>query len=117
MDKLAAAGVAVEKVFHFADAGPAGGLDPQRRTYRSFAAFRDPDGNQWLFQEITSRLPGRIDSKATTFASASDLAAAMRRAERAHGEHEKRTGKRDEQWADWYSEYMVADQTGAKPPL
>jgi catechol 2,3-dioxygenase-like lactoylglutathione lyase family enzyme len=117
MDKLAAAGVAVEKVFHLGDGGPAGGLDPQRRTYRSFAAFRDPDGNQWLFQEITSRLPGRIDSKATTFASASDLASAMRRAEAAHGEHEKRTGKRDEQWADWYSEYMVAEQTGAKPPL
>ena len=66
------------------------GSDPERRSYRSFASFRDPDGNGWLLQEITTRLPGRIDSSATTFASASDLAAAFRRAEAAHGEHEKR---------------------------
>ena len=115
--KLASAGVAVDKVFHLGDKGPEGGLDPQRRTYRSFASFRDPDGNQWLLQEITTRLPGRIDSKATTFASAADLAGAMRRAEGAHGEHEKRTGQRDANWSDWYAEYMVAEQSGAKLPL
>ena len=116
LDKLAASGVAVDKVFHIGDNGPAGGLDPQRRTYRSFASFRDPDGNQWLFQEITTRLPGRIDSKATTFGSASDLASAMRRAEAAHGEHEKRTGQRDANWSDWYAEYMAAEQSGATLP-
>jgi catechol 2,3-dioxygenase-like lactoylglutathione lyase family enzyme len=116
LDKVAAAGVAVDKVFHIGDNGPAGGLDPQRRTYRSFASFRDPDGNQWLFQEITTRLPGRIDTKATTFSSASDLASAMRRAEAAHGEHEKRTGQRDANWSDWYAEYMAAEQSGAKLP-
>ncbi len=116
LDKLAAAGVTVDKVFHIGDSGPAGGLDPQRRTYRSFASFRDPDGNQWLFQEITTRLPGRIDSKATTYATASDLANAMRRAENAHGEHEKRIGQRDANWSDWYAEYMVAEQTGARLP-
>jgi hypothetical protein len=116
LDKLDGAGVPVDKLFHFGDSGPADGLDPQRRTYRSFAAFRDPDGNQWLLQEITARLPGRIDSKETTFADASDLASAMRRAEKAHGEHEKRLGQRDENWSDWYAEYMVADQSGAKVP-
>ena len=116
LDQLAAAGVAVDKVFHVGDNGPAGGLDPQRRTYRSFASFRDPDGNQWLFQEITTRLPGRIDSRATTFSSASDLASAMRRAEAAHGEHEKRTGQRDANWSDWYAEYMAAEQSGAELP-
>ena len=117
MDKLGALGVAVDKVFHFGDNGPASGLDPQRRTYRSLASFRDPDGNQWLFQEITARLPGRLDPGATTFADAADLASAMRRAEKAHGEHEKRLGQRDENWSDWYAEYMVADQSGAEPPL
>jgi hypothetical protein len=69
-----------------------------------------------LFQEITSRLPGRIDSAATTFASIKDLANAMRRAEAAHGEHEKRLGKRDENWADWYAEYMAHEQSGEKLP-
>jgi catechol 2,3-dioxygenase-like lactoylglutathione lyase family enzyme len=116
LDKLDGAGVTVDKLFHFGDSGPADGLDPQRRTYRSFAAFRDPDGNQWLLQEITARLPGRVDSKETTFADASDLASAMRRAEKAHGEHEKRLGQRDENWSDWYAEYMVADHSGAKVP-
>ena len=92
------------------------GPDPEHRSYRSFASFSDPDGNGWLLQEITTRLPGRIDSAATTFASASDLASALRRAEAAHGEHEKRTGKRDENWPDWYAAYMVAEQAGTELP-
>jgi catechol 2,3-dioxygenase-like lactoylglutathione lyase family enzyme len=92
------------------------GPDPERRSYRSFASFKDPDGNGWLFQEITSRLPGRIDSATTTFASADDLANAMRRAEAAHGEHEKRTGTRDANWPDWYAKYMVAEQAGTELP-
>ncbi len=116
LDRLKAAGVTPDAVFHFGASGKAAGLDPQRKSYGSFASFRDPDGNQWLFQEITTRLPGRIDSKVTSFGSASDLAAAMRRAEAAHGEHEKRTGKRDAQWADWYAAYMAAEQSGAKLP-
>jgi catechol 2,3-dioxygenase-like lactoylglutathione lyase family enzyme len=93
-----------------------GGRDPEHRSYRSFASFSDPDGNGWLFQEITTRLPGRIDATATTFASANDLASAFRRAEAAHGEHEKRTGQRDENWPDWYAAYMVAEQAGTKLP-
>jgi catechol 2,3-dioxygenase-like lactoylglutathione lyase family enzyme len=117
LDKLTAAGVGVDEVFHLGPNGRASGVDPQHGTYRSFATFRDPDGNRWLFQEITTRLPGRIDSKATTFGSASDLASAMRRAEKAHGEHEKRTGQRDENWSDWYAEYMAAEQSGATLPI
>jgi catechol 2,3-dioxygenase-like lactoylglutathione lyase family enzyme len=92
------------------------GPDPQHASYRSFASFKDPDGNGWLFQEITARLPGRIDSAATTFASASDLANAMRRAEAAHGEHEKRIGAADPNWPDWYASYMLAEQSGAQLP-
>jgi len=92
------------------------GPDPEHRSYRSFASFKDPDGNGWLFQEITTRLPGRIDSTATTFASASDLADAMRRAEAAHGEHEKRIGAADANWPDWYAKYMAAEQAGTELP-
>jgi len=92
------------------------GPDPAHGSYRSFVSFSDPDGNGWLFQEITSRLPGRIDSAATTFASAADLANAMRRAEAAHGEHEKRTGAADRNWPDWYAKYMVAEQAGTELP-
>src|SRR5271154_6774004 len=92
------------------------GLDPEHRSYRSFASFSDPDGNGWLLQEITTRLPGRIDPATTTFASASDLANAMRRAEAAHGEHEKRVGQADPNWPDWYAEYMVREQAGTELP-
>jgi hypothetical protein len=92
------------------------GPDPEHRSYRSFASFRDPDGNGWLFQEVTTRLPGRIDPATTTFASANDLASALRRAAAAHGEHEARIGQRDANWPDWYAAYMVAEQAGEKLP-
>ena len=65
---------------------------PSMESYRSFASFGDPDGNGWLFQEITTRLPGRVAGD-TTYASASDLSQALRRAAAAHGQHEARTGK------------------------
>ena len=116
LDKLAATGIPADAVYHIGAEGKAAGVDPQHGTYRSFASFRDPDGNRWLFQEITTRLPGRIDADATSFGSAGDLASAMRRAEKAHGEHEKRTGQRDANWADWYAAYMVAEQAGKELP-
>src|SRR5271155_1316696 len=94
----------------------ASGPDPEHRSYRSFASFKDPDGNGWLFQEITTRIPGRIDSATTTFASATDLANAMRRAEAAHGEHEKLIGAADPNWPDWYASYMVAEEAGTELP-
>jgi catechol 2,3-dioxygenase-like lactoylglutathione lyase family enzyme len=127
--ELLGRGVEVSEVFHGAGNVYAGkdepyllgrirvsGPDPAHGSYRSFASFRDPDGNGWLLQEVTTRLPGRIDSATTNFASVSDLASALRRAEAAHGEHEKRTGKRDENWPDWYAAYMVAEQSGGEPP-
>ncbi len=92
------------------------GPDPAHTSYSSFASFHDPDGNAWLLQEVTTRLPGRIDSGTTTFASTNDLASALRRAETAHGEHEKRTGQRDTNWPAWYAAYMVAEQSGEKLP-
>jgi catechol 2,3-dioxygenase-like lactoylglutathione lyase family enzyme len=116
-DALVAAGIEVSEVFHFGPEGTVGGPDPEHRSYSSLASFSDPDGNSWLLQEITTRLAGRIDSGVTSFGSASDLASALRRAEAAHGEHEKRTGgQRDANWPDWYAEYMAAEQTGAELP-
>src|SRR5207253_8472789 len=123
-DDLIARGVDVSEVFHYVG-GPfnnavknprVAGRDPQGRSYYSFASFEDPGGNGWLLQEITSRLPGRIDAAATTFGSASDLASALRRSEAAHGEHEKRTGQRDANWPDWYANYIVAEQAGTELP-
>jgi catechol 2,3-dioxygenase-like lactoylglutathione lyase family enzyme len=91
------------------------GPDPDRASYRSFASFSDPDGNRWLLQEVTARLPGRVEGD-TTFASSTELSAALRRAAAAHGEHEKRIGKPDENWPDWYADYIVREQAGKEPP-
>jgi catechol 2,3-dioxygenase-like lactoylglutathione lyase family enzyme len=124
--ELAARGVQVSDVFHPATPGaqfqPNGtgshvsGPAPDHASYLSFATFNDPDGNGWLLQEITTRLPGRIDAAETVFTSVADLASALRRAEAAHGEHEKRTGQRDANWPDWYAAYMVAEQAGTELP-
>ena len=116
-DELATAGVQASGVFHRGPEGPVSGPDPERGSYRSFVSFSDPDGNSWLIQEITTRLPGRIDPGETSFGSASDLADAMRRAEAAHAEHEKRTGVPDADWPAWYAEYIVAERTGARLPM
>jgi hypothetical protein len=114
---LAAHGVDVSDVFHWAGADPhASGPDPGRRSYFSFASFNDPDGNSWLLQEITERLPGRVDSDDTTFTSPAELASALRRAAAAHGEHEKRTGQPDEGWPEWYADYLFREQAGKQPP-
>lgn len=115
-DEFVAAGVEVGEIFHRGPDGPVSGPDPERGTYRSFISFSDPDGNYWLVQEITTRLPGRVDPGATSFTSASDLASAMRRASVAHGEHEKRIGKADENWPDWYARYMVAESADTELP-
>jgi catechol 2,3-dioxygenase-like lactoylglutathione lyase family enzyme len=126
-DGLAALGVEVSEVFHPAAPGaqfqPAGGSGrvngraADQASYGSFATFSDPDGNGWLLQEITTRLPGRVDPAETVFASTGDLADALRRAEAAHGEHEKRTGEADANWPAWYADYMVRERAGAELPL
>ena len=126
--ELLARGVEVGKVFHDAGGVYAGtdepylfgrlrvsGPDPEHRSYRTFASFSDPDGNGWLLQEITTRLPGRVEGD-TTFTSSNELASALRRAAAAHGEHEKRIGKPDADWPDWYAEYIVREQTGKELP-
>jgi catechol 2,3-dioxygenase-like lactoylglutathione lyase family enzyme len=125
-DDLAARGVDVSAVFHagtpgaqFQSDGSDGrvsGPAPDHASYFSFATFSDPDGNGWLLQEVTTRLPGRIDAADTAFASAANLAGALRRAAAAHGEHEKRTGEADPNWPDWYAAYMVAEQAGTELP-
>jgi hypothetical protein len=116
--ELVALGVEVSEILHRVAPGPARlkGPHPERRSYASFASFSDPDGNSWLLQEVTARLPGRVDSAGTLFGSPAEVAAALRRAEAAHGEHEKRIGARDENWADWYAQYIVAEQLGKPLP-
>jgi catechol 2,3-dioxygenase-like lactoylglutathione lyase family enzyme len=124
---LAAHGADVSEVFHAETAGAqfepsqgrgrAAGPAPDHASYRTFATFSDPDGNTWLLQEITTRLPGRVDPASTTFESVADLAAALRRAASAHGEHEARMGgERDENWPDWYALYMVKEHAGEELP-
>jgi len=128
-DELLRRGIGISEVFHDAGDVHAGadepylfgrrrvsGPDPDHRSYRSYASFNDPDGNGWLLQEVTARLPGRVDADDTTFTSPAELAAALRRAAAAHGEHEKRTGQHDANWPDWYAEYMVAEQAGKELP-
>ena len=115
-DALMEAGIEVSEIFHLGPNGPVSGPDPDHGSYRSLATFSDPDGNSWLVQEITTQLSGRIDSGVTSFGSVTDLATAMRRAEAAHGEHEKRTGQRDSNWPDWYAAYMAAEQAGTELP-
>jgi catechol 2,3-dioxygenase-like lactoylglutathione lyase family enzyme len=125
-DDLIARAVEVSNVFHAGTPGaqfqPDGapgrvsGPAPDHATYGSFATFRDPDGNSWLLQEITRRLPGRVDAGETTFASVADLAGALRRAEAAHGEHEKRIAAADPNWPDWYAAFMIAEQAGTELP-
>jgi len=124
--ELVARGIEISEVFHpvtpgaqFQSNGTNGrvsGPASDHASYRSFATFSDPDGNSWLLQEITTRLPGRLDAAQTTFGSETDLANALRRAEAAHGEHEKRLGQRDANWSDWYAEYMVHEQSGEPLP-
>lgn len=125
-DQLVARGVHVSEVFHLGAPGahfqPEGssarlsGPEPARTSYRSYATFSDPDGNGWLLQEVTTRLPGRIDPGRATFGSVSALAGALERAATAHGEHEKRIGQRDASWPEWYAAYMVAEQSGKELP-
>ena len=110
-------GVEVSELFHRAGPGkPPLTVRSNHRSYRSYASFGDPDGNGWLLQEVTARLPGRVDTDATTFTSSTELAAALRRAAAAHGEHEKRTGQHDADWPDWYAEYLVREQAGKPLP-
>ena len=125
-DELLARGVEVSEAFHPGAPGaqfqPDGvsvriaGPAADGASYSSFATFTDPDGNGWLLQEITTRLPGRVDAAETSFASTNDLMQALRRAAAAHGEHEKRTGDHDENWPEWYAAYIVAEQTGKELP-
>jgi len=125
-DRLLACGISVSEVFHPGAPGahfqPDGsstrisGPSPDHTSYRSYATFSDPDGNSWLLQEVTARLPGRVDPGETAYVSVTDLASALRRAAAAHGEHEKLIGQHDANWPDWYAAYMVAEGTGEKLP-
>ena len=124
-EQLVARGVDVSEVFHQGAPGAhfqpgsstrLSGPSPDHTSYRSYVTFSDPDGNSWLLQEVTTRAPGRVDPAEMKLASVNDLASALRRAAAAHGEHEKRIGRHDDNWPDWYAAYMVAEQSGQELP-
>jgi catechol 2,3-dioxygenase-like lactoylglutathione lyase family enzyme len=115
-EQLVAAGVEVGEFFHDGPEGRGSGLHPERLSYRSRALFSDPDGNGWQLQEVTTRLPGRVEPGATSFSSASDLASALRRAAAALDKGETRIGEADPNWLDRYAEYMVREQAGLELP-
>src|SRR5215207_8559168 len=119
---LLARGVEVSEVFHYAG-GPfnnavenprVGGRDPEGRSYFSFASFEDPDGNGWLLQEITTRLPGRewelTRARATDAAALAEL---LHETEEHHGHYEQTHG--EHQWSDWYAPYLSTRQNGGSP--
>ena len=114
--ELVARGINASEVFHGSPFSRISGPHPERQSYGSFVAFEDPDGNEWIIQEVTRRLPGRIDPAKTTFASANDLASAMRRAAAAYSEHEKHNGLGDANWPAWYAAYIAAEQAGTELP-
>jgi catechol 2,3-dioxygenase-like lactoylglutathione lyase family enzyme len=117
--ELAGLGAKVSEVFHdaiapFHHAGTAervSGPAPNHQSYGSWLSFADPDGNSWFVQEITNRLPGRSTSALAVYGSVAGLAAALRRAEAAHGKYEQKLGHRDENWPDWYAQHMVEETT------
>jgi len=125
-DQLVRRGVDISEVYHCATGfacrfdvwadGRGSGVAPGRKSYGSFASFRDPDGNGWLLQEVTERLPGRFSSPEVRFSSASELAGALQRARAAHGAYERHLGDADLSWPDWYATYIVAEQTGGELP-
>jgi catechol 2,3-dioxygenase-like lactoylglutathione lyase family enzyme len=126
-DELVSRGIVVSDIWHgppFPVQARQPGPDPDRNSYGSFVYFTDPDSNTWLVQEVTTRLPGRMNAAETGYVSAADLEGALRRAETAHREHEKRTGKahlfhrsdQDKNWLAWYAAYMVAEQAGTDLP-
>jgi catechol 2,3-dioxygenase-like lactoylglutathione lyase family enzyme len=113
--ELVGRGIEVSDIWHgppFPVEARQPGVDPERTSYGSFFSFTDPDGNTWLAQEVTTRLPGRMNAAETGYVSAADLEGALRRAEAAHREHEGQ----DEDWAAWYASYMVAEQAGTDLP-
>ncbi|HYK28034.1 MAG TPA: VOC family protein [Streptosporangiaceae bacterium] len=111
---LAGHGAQVSEVFHRNGAKESPGPDPEHRSYQSLASFNDPDGNGWLLQEVTTRLPGRTTSALAAYGSIEALAEALRHAEAAHGNYEKKLGHADPDWPSWYAQYMAAESAGQK---
>jgi catechol 2,3-dioxygenase-like lactoylglutathione lyase family enzyme len=126
-DELVRRGIDVSDIWHgppFPVEARQPGPDPERASYGSFVYFTDPDSNTWLVQEVTTRRPGRMNTTETGYVTTADLEAALQRAEAAHREHEKRSGRshlfhrsdQDNGWLTWYASYMVAEQAGTELP-
>jgi len=107
---LVSRGAEVSELFHLAG-GRIPGRDPEGRSYQTYASFSDPDGNEWLLQEITTRLPGREwEEPATNIASRADL---LRETAEHHDHYEKTHAPHN--WWDWYAAYFGAREQGRTP--
>ncbi len=109
--------VDASEVFHFdagirswGDRGHVAGPHPERQSYGSFTSFKDPDGNRWLVQEVTTRRPGRVQPGPNDVAN---LTALLRETEEHHGPYEASAPKHH--WSQWYGAYIVARQSGKTP--
>ena len=117
-DELIAHGAKVGEIFHFAglpfnnsvDKPRINGRDPEARTYFTFASFKDPDGNEWLLQEITTRFPNREWSKPGTATDVATIAELLHETSGQHGRYEKTHA--EHHWWDWYAAYFNARQNG-----
>jgi catechol 2,3-dioxygenase-like lactoylglutathione lyase family enzyme len=107
--ELAGHGVQVSDVFHRNGGKLAAGPDPDHTSYNSYASFKDPDGNGWLLQEVTNRLPGRTTSPLAAYGSEAALADALRRAAEAHGRQEGAMAREDPHWPEWYARFMAEE--------
>jgi catechol 2,3-dioxygenase-like lactoylglutathione lyase family enzyme len=109
--ELSGRGAEVSDVFHRDGGRIVPGPAPDHQSYNSYASFKDPDGNSWLLQEVSARLPGRSTSPLAAYGSEANLADALRRAAEAHGRHEAEIGQADPDWPGWYAHYMAREAT------
>ena len=110
--ELSGCGAEVSGVFQLDGAKRVPGPAPGHKSFGSYVSFNDPDGNGWLVQEVTTRVPGRTISVLAAYGSVAALADALRRAAAAHGRHEKEIGHADPDWPDWYAQYMADESAG-----
>jgi catechol 2,3-dioxygenase-like lactoylglutathione lyase family enzyme len=110
--ELTGHGAEVSEVFHLDGSKRIPGPAPGHKSYGSYASFNDPDGNRWVLQEVTTRLPGRTISVLAAYGTVAALADALRRAAAAHGRHEEEIGHSDPDWPDWYARYLAEESAG-----
>ena len=109
-NQLVAAGVEVGEFFHDGPEGRGNGLHPERLSYRSRALFSDPDGNGWQLQEVTTRLPGRVEPGVTPSAPQATWLVRFGVQLPRSASARSASGSQQELGADWYAAHMVSER-------